>query len=192
MNTPTHLILSAAVFAKPNQRMVTAAALLGGFLPDFSLYFMYFWHKFVLKTSDAVIFGEIYYTPFWQLIFAIDNSFFVWGLLLVVAWLSRSAVFFAFSGSGFLHILFDFPFHNDDARAHFWPVSPWKFESPVSYWDPAHYGGVMQIVEFVFVIMLLSVLWHRFPGRKTRYFLILLGLTPLVPLVAFNLMFAGG
>lgn len=60
MNTPTHLILATAVFAKPNQPRLTLAALVGGLLPDFLLYFMIIWHNIVLNTSELTIFNKAY------------------------------------------------------------------------------------------------------------------------------------
>jgi len=180
MNTPTHLILAAAVFAKPHQPKLTWAALIGGFLPDFSLYFMVIWHKFVLNTSETVIFGQVYFSKFWQFVFSVDNSFFVWGAILGLAMAARRGWLIALAGGGFLHLMFDFPLHNYDAHAHFWPLTDWKFESPVSYWDPAHYGTIMAPLEYLFVLILLAVLWQRFAGRWVRLFLLFLGLLPSV------------
>ena len=192
MNTPTHLILAAAVFAKPNQPKLTWAALIGGFLPDLSLYFMVIWHKFVLNTSERVIFDEVYFSKYWQFVFSVDNSFFVWGAILALALVARNGWVIALSGAGFLHLMFDFPLHHDDARAHFWPLSDWKFESPVSYWDPAHYGGIMAPLEYIFALILLTILWRRFTGRFTRVFLLFLGLVPGVVMAGAYLVFSSG
>ncbi len=189
MNTPTHLILAAAVFAKPNQPKLTWAALIGGFLPDLSLYFMVIWHKFVLNTSEPVIFDEVYFSKYWQFVFSVDNSFFVWGAILGLALVARSGWLIALAGAGFLHLMFDFPLHNDDARVHFWPVTDWKFESPVSYWDPAHYGNIMAPMEYIFALILLAILWRRFSGRFTRIFLLFLGLAPGLVMAGVYLAF---
>ena len=50
--------------------------------------------------------------------------------------MARSAVLIALFSAALVHLTLDFPLHNDDARAHFWPLTNWKFTSPVSYWDP--------------------------------------------------------
>ena len=34
----------------------------------------------------------------------------------------------------------------------FWPLSSWRFVSPVSYYDPAHFGRVFMIVEIALAI----------------------------------------
>ncbi|MDQ6971679.1 MAG: hypothetical protein Q9M30_03440 [Mariprofundaceae bacterium] len=52
----------------------------------------------------------------------------------------------------FLHSCFDFPLHHNDAHHHFYPLSMWQFHSPVSYWDPAHYGGIAGPVELMVVL----------------------------------------
>ena len=42
--------------------------------------------------------------------------------------------------------------HHDDAHAHFRPISDWRFESPISYWDSEHYGNVFGALEMLFVL----------------------------------------
>ncbi len=162
MNTPTHLIIGAAAFAKPGAPWIIAAALLGALFPDLSLYLLAGWHLFVLDTSPQVVFGQLYYSDSWQSIFAVDNSFIIWGALLGVAALLRKPMLIAFAGAGFLHLLCDFPLHNHDARQHFWPITDWVFISPVSYWDSAHYGQAAAMGEMLLSFVLLVVLWRRF------------------------------
>lgn len=192
MNTPTHLIMAAALFAKPEQRKVTAAALLGGFIPDFSLYFMFFWHQFVLETPTNIIFRDIYYTDYWQQIFAIDNSFVIWAVLLGGAIWLKNKWMVALAGAAFIHLVFDFPLHVDDARAHFWPFTMWKFESPISYWDSNHHGNIVSVLEILLVCVMLGVLWRRFETLFPRIVLALAALVTIVPFVVFNLILGLG
>ena len=77
MNTPAHLIIGAAMFARPHAWAVNVAAVTGSLLPDASLYFMFFWNRFVRGIDPEVIFRDLYYSDFWQQVFAIDNSFFL-------------------------------------------------------------------------------------------------------------------
>ena len=51
-----------------------------------------------------------------------------------------------------LHSLLDFPVHNNYAHRHFFPLSNYRFISPVSYWDRNHYGAIATLVEFLLVI----------------------------------------
>ena len=191
MNTPTHLILAAAVFAKPDRPKVNAAALVGAFLPDFSLYFLFFWYRHVLNVSDAEIFDRLYFSETWQYVFAIDNSVFVWGAVLALGlWLKRGWLA-VFAGAGLLHLAFDFPLHHDDGRAHFWPLTRWVFESPVSYWDPRHFGYIVGALEYLLALALLVVLWRRFASWGVRSVLAVAAILPLAPWVIFGLMFGG-
>ena len=73
MNTPAHLIISAAAFGKANQPRVTWAAVCGGMAPDLSLYLLFAWFKFVLGYSERVIFDEWYFSQLWQGIFILEQ-----------------------------------------------------------------------------------------------------------------------
>ena len=79
MNTPAHIIFGAAVFAHTNKPKLTMAAIIGGLIPDLSLYLMVFWSYFFLGNNPDYIFNVQYYSLKWQSIFVIDNSFFCLG-----------------------------------------------------------------------------------------------------------------
>ena len=132
MNTPAHLILGAAAFGRPEARSVTWLALAGAMAPDLSLYLMAGVSIFLMDISAQRVFDVLYYSDAWQQVFAIDNSFILWGIALGVAIWKKSAGGIAFSAAALLHIALDFPLHNHDARMHFWPISDWKFISPIS------------------------------------------------------------
>lgn len=92
------------------------------------------------QLPHRIIWREAYYQPFWQEIFAVGNSIPLalvgWGLCY--RWrLQWGQVFCA---SMLLHHALDLPLHHDDAHRHFWPLSQLRVISPVSYWDPDHYG----------------------------------------------------
>ena len=102
----------------------------------------YAWQKIVVRASEAEIWSEIYFWPGWQLLFDVPNSIPVALLAALIAWrleLARTTAFFA---SVVVHCLGDLALHHDDAHRHFLPLSDWRFASPVSYWDPAHFGCV--------------------------------------------------
>ncbi len=188
MNTPAHLIISAAAFSKPGAAWVNFAALAGGFAPDASLYFMVAWHRFVLGTPARTIFNELYFSESWQAVFAVDNSFFVWGGILALGLLLHQRVVTTFGAAGFLHLALDFPLHHDDGRPHFWPLSDWVFESPVSYWDSQAYGDYVSVLEIGLCVALLVVLWRRFSGWITRAVLVLALAGQLLPVVLFRVL----
>lgn len=190
MNTPAHLILGAALFARPDRRWTSLAALSGSFLPDASLYFMVFWNKWVRGMSEGQIFGVEYFSPYWQGVFAVDNSVIVWGTGLAVSALVRLPLGIIFFAAGLVHLVFDFALHHDDGRAHFWPLSDWVFESPVSYWDSAAFGNVVGPMELALSLVLLVLLWRRFAGRFARAGLVLLGMAEVLPALLFPIWFS--
>lgn len=191
MNTPAHLIFGLAAFGKADAPKVTAAALAGAIIPDLSLYLLAGTHLMVLGTDPNIVFGEMYFSDAWQSIFRVDNSFIVWGGLLAVGLILRSAWVIALAGAALLHIGLDFPLHHDDGRAHFWPVTNWIFESPVSYWDRDHYAGVVAPVEITVSLLLCAVLWRRFTGAVMRCLTVALGLMQAAPVFVWLFVFSG-
>ncbi len=164
MNTPAHLLLGAAAFGRPDQSKITLAAIIGALLPDASLYAMAGTSLFVLGISPQRVFGELYFSDAWQTVFAIDNSFIVWGLLLIAALMAKKAWAVALVSAALLHIALDFPLHHDDGRPHFWPLSNWVFESPISYWDRAQGARIVAPLELVAAMAAaVLILWRGYP-----------------------------
>ena len=189
MNTPAHLIFGAAAFARPDAPRVTAAALAGAMIPDLSLYLMAGFHLLVLGTPGRVVFDELYFSDLWQQIFAVDNSFVLWGIGLAIALWRRSAWAIALCGAALLHLAFDFPLHNDDARMHFWPISDWKFISPVSYWQGSRGGDVVGLFETSAVMVLSGWLIWRFWGSRWKWVYALLATLQIAPFLMWRLVF---
>lgn len=163
MYTPAHLIFGAAAFGQPQHRWTLIAALAGGLAPDLSLYLMVGWHLLVLQTEARVVFGELYFSDTWQAVFSVDNSFVLWGAVLAVALWQKWRGLTAFAGAALLHIALDFPLHAGDGRPHFWPISDWVFDSPLSYWDGHHHAGWIGPVEMTLCVVFVILLWRRVP-----------------------------
>ena len=161
MNTPSHMLIGAALFARPLVPARLVAALAGGLVPDLPLFAMVLWSTRVAGVPESVVFGEMYFSDNWQAVFAVDHGLLVWGALLGWALWRRQALLHAFAGAGLLHAAVDFLTHADDARRQFWPVSDWVFQSPVSYWDPRFYGAEFAIFEFGLVLALTAWLCWR-------------------------------
>lgn len=191
MNTPAHLIFGLAVFGRADAPKITAAALAGAIIPDLSLYLLSGTHLILLGTDPEVVFGQLYFSDAWQGIFRIDNSFIVWGLLLGLGLALRSAWVIALAGAALLHIGLDFPLHHDDGRAHFWPITNWIFQSPLSYWDRDHHAGIIAPLEVGLSLILCAVLWRRFRGRAMRGLIATLGVLQAAPALFWVFVFAG-
>ena len=108
------------------------------------------------------VFREYYYSDAWQQVFAIDNSFVLWGALLGLALWRGWRLVAIFAAAALLHLLLDFPLHTHDARMHFWPVSDWVFHSPFSYWDSRAHANVIGPVELALSVTLSIVLFLRY------------------------------
>lgn len=192
MNTPAHIIFAATAFGKVDHTKVTLAAIFGGIAPDLSLYLMAGWALFVAGIDPEIVFGKLYFSDSWQLVFAIDNSFILWSAGLAVALWTGSTWLIALTGAGLMHLALDFPFHHDDGRMHFWPFSSWIFQSPLSYWDPRHFGHIIGPIEIGAASICLVILWRRFQHWGARAAIAAIGSLELAPIFFWVWVFAGG
>lgn len=168
MNTPTHMLIGAAIFARPLVPATLLAALAGGLAPDLPMFAMVLWSTRVAGLPQHEVYSRVFFSDGWQTVFAIDHSFLVWGALIAAATWRGNVLLRAFAGAGFLHAAADFLTHHDDARRQLWPISDWVFRSPVSYWDARFYGNLFGPFEVALVVTLaaflcwrLQLLWQR-------------------------------
>ena len=189
MNTPAHLLFGAAAFGRAGRPRVTVAALIGSFVPDLSLYLMVGVSIWGLRIEPRVVFGEYYYSTAWQAVFAVDNSLVLWGIGLALAIWARSAVWIAFTGAAMLHLGMDFLLHNSDARRHFWPITDWVFQSPVSYWDRRHYGDIVGPVEVTASLVLAALLLYRLKSLGMRATIVVIALAELASTGIWSFVF---
>ena len=197
MNTQTHVLLAVAAVVPLVQRpslpppssrrirLLVIAAVLGGLLPDASLFVMAL-TGMVQQVPTEIIFREWYFNDFWQRLGAMTNSIPIFGLISVVClWMHRrysselkpvvqrascsTAEFvFVLSTSSLLHALTDLPLHHGDGHPHFWPLSNWIYASPVSYWDPHYHGHEWAVIETIIMAVLAVVLWRRYRSVLAR------------------------
>lgn len=161
MNTPAHLLLGAAAFARPARGRILWAAVLGSLLPDLSLYVLAGVSLFLLGIPAHVVFDQLYFSAAWQTVFAIDNSFILWVAALTVGVWQGWKVLTVAASAGLLHLIMDFWLHAGDGRPQFWPISDWVFHSPVSYWDSAHHALWVAPISLVVCAGAYLVLWRR-------------------------------
>lgn len=217
MNSQTHLLLAAALFAEPNRPKRNIAALAGAFVPDAAIYGLWVWSKFN-GIPENIVWGELYWQQPWQTYTAFGNSLPLYLSILFVgaiiahqpkvarpniasptatvsqrwqAFVSRQPIVVIFALAALTHLAGDFPVHVADAHAHLWPLSDWRFYSPVSYWDPAHYGGWFSLFEIALGITLAVVLFRRFQAKWVRG-LMLLAIAAYIAVPAYFILLLGG
>lgn len=191
MNTQTHILIGLAVAGKPGDGKINSAALLGGFMPDLVLYSLILWERFVLGRDLNTIFDVSYFTPLWQTLVSAGHSFPLWGIMLWLAIALKNPVLKAFCLAGLAHLLLDFPFHHDDAHMQFWPFTDWRFESPVSYWDSAHYGNIISVFEGAGLMTLAVYLWHIHKNPAIRFLVCVLAPSLFLMHVFYMIAFRG-
>ncbi len=173
MLTPGHAIVNLTVLGRRGRPELVAPVLLGAMLPDIPMFLFYFWYRAVLHVPEAVIWSERYFEPGWQRLIDICHSLPLGLVVLVVAYFAVAPRIAAFAASMLLHALVDLAVHNEDAHRQLFPLSDWRFASPVSYWDPKHHGAVGAGGEWLVVVLGSAVLWRRYRHRGARVALVL-------------------
>ncbi len=194
MNSQTHLLIAATLIAEPGQPRRNMAALAGAFAPDAAIYGLWIWSK-VQGIPESTIWGELYWRQPWQTYTALGNSLPVYAAILLAglmaargttaagpqmpspaptiadrwrAFVRSQPLIVVFALAALTHLAGDFPVHVDDAHAHIWPLSDWRFQSPVSYWNPRHYGNWFSLFEICLGISLSIILFRRFHALWVR------------------------
>lgn len=185
MNTPTHLLMTAAIRkAKPSWKIVKSAALWGSVAPDLPLYFLTFGGLFYFTKvkgwtfSDAAhrIFDTLYFEdPAWIGLHNFLHSPLNLALLILLNQLLSKKLprltnwmrWFLLACA--LHSLVDIVTHHDDGPLLFWPLN-WtvRFNSPVSYWDHRYYGHIFMPFEFTLCLILIGYLVGPWLVRKLQ------------------------
>ncbi|MEN0088685.1 MAG: cobalamin biosynthesis protein CobQ [Pseudomonadota bacterium] len=193
MMTQTHVLLGAALFAKPGHKLRNAAAVAGGIIPDIAIFIMYGWER--LKGTPArEIWDDVYFnSSFWKAATATGNSAPLYAAFLAIGFVIRKrapilgAAVMILAAASLVHVFTDFLLHVDDAHAHLYPLSDWRFRSPVSYWDPNHYGNIWAPIELVFGLLLTVLLFRRFKTALVRIGLGALALAYIAVPIYFTL-----
>ena len=176
MNTQSHAIINVSLLSRQDKPHLHRYALFGAVLPDFPMFVFFVTETFIFKHSQGQIWSERYFLPQWQNVFDIFNSVpFILMILGIGYWRKSDAVIF-FCWSMLLHCAADFFLHRNDAHRHFFPFLQFTFRSPISYWDAAHYGLIVSLVEILITIGASVYLFSRLQSRLTRGLLIAVNL----------------
>lgn len=191
MNTPTHVVLNALVLGHGRWRPQWLAITGGALVPDLPMVVFYLVERVALGTPERAIWSTRYFDPGWQMFIDVFNSLPLIGLGAFMAWRVRASAWCVFFASMAVHCAVDFLVHREDAHAHFFPVSSWRFVSPVSYWDPRHYGSFVGVVELLLVFGGVVVLMTYYSHRSWRVIAGLVLLFSLVPAIFALSMWVG-
>lgn len=187
MNTPAHVILNLAVLGR-DAKSRTWPLLVGAILPDAPMFVFFLWETLVVGAPQSEIWGEAYFRDGWQDFFDIFNSIPLLIAAMLLCWRFQFEWARWMFASALVHCFFDLPLHNDDAHRHFLPLSGFRFASPVSYWDPRHYGAFAAFGEVVVVCVGAGVLWTRHAHLAGRIALVLAALVSTAGYAAFYLV----
>jgi hypothetical protein len=139
MNTPAHIVVNLLCIGRRDTASVLIPVAIGAILPDAPMFVFYFVEKIIRSTPESVIWRQAYYYPHWQNFIDLFNSLpLMLAGLLAASW-AKSLVGKLLFSSMMLHVAGDLPLHHDDGHRHFFPVSNWRFESPISYWDANYF-----------------------------------------------------
>ena len=183
MNTPSHLIINTALYKRVNHKKIPQSAfLLGSFMPDIPLGVLSlaatFYYRVLLDYQspdlmETVLHPLYFNNPFWISVHNALHSPLALGFYLTVLWRWRNQLnkaqhwlFWFFIGCG-IHTSIDILTHFDDGPLLLWPLN-WqlRFHSPISYWDPVHFGRLFMVFELLLDAFLLGYL--LFPTVQRR------------------------
>jgi membrane-bound metal-dependent hydrolase YbcI (DUF457 family) len=188
MNTPSHLIINAALrrwaSAGGRRSAPSGAFLLGAVLPDIPLWLLwtgtYAYYRYVLADQTVSpmdpLFDRLYFTdPRWIAGHNLLHAPLILLGVLALCWRWRQAAgsrghwWFWFAAGCLVHSVIDIATHHTDGPVLFFPFDwHYRVQSPVSYWDPQHYGREFAIVELLLDLALLGYLFGPGLWRRLR------------------------
>ncbi len=157
-------------------RAAGVAGAVGAVLPDTPAFaaVVYLWERWDSMPREELLDAIYFHGPFGTTGSAL-HSIVPAGFLLGLYWAlglgrrdrRRILVWFLLGWAG--HTIADFLTHVDDLRPLFWPISDWRWASPVSYYNPFYYGREFMLVEHASILgIMVWLLARRLRGYKKR------------------------
>ena len=168
MNTPSHVVYALVLLGRPARPELLAPIAIGSLVPDAPMFVFYGVERWLHGRPPSWLWSVGYFEPGWQSFFDLFNSLPLIGVGALVALGLRSQRALMFFAAMAFHCLCDLLVHHDDAHRHFYPLSDWRFESPISYWDALHYGAWMGGLEIVLGAAACALLWRSHSLRWVR------------------------
>ncbi len=153
MYTPTHVSVAVAALGSRKRPTDTAWIIFGALLPDLPMVFLFVF-DLARGYSASEIFDIRYFEDGWQIPLNFFNSAPIYALIAIAAYFLHKRSLLLFALAALMHIALDLPLHREDAHAHFWPLSDWKFISPVSYWDNRYHAA--KVFPFEMALLFLT------------------------------------
>ncbi len=169
MTTPAHAVVNLLVLGRQKTPKLQGAIIAGAIIPDVPMFLFYFFEKVVQGTPEWTIWTHTYFEQRWQTFFDLFNSLPLIGLGLLVTISLKYRGWSVLLISMALHAVCDLLLHHDDAHRHFFLLSDWRFRSPVSYWDPNHFGGIVAPLEGLVVMVGCTILFRSASSTLLRY-----------------------
>lgn len=192
MNSPSHVVASLVLLGRREQPRLLLPIALGSFLPDVPMFGLYFYERVIRAQPERWIWSTGYYQDYWQDTIDLFNSLPLMALAAAVAYALRSPWWVAFCASMAVHASADLLVHHGDSHRHFWPLSQWRFDSPVSYWDPAHHGRLFSALELSGGLV--GCFWLRRHYRRTwvRHLAVVLAAAYAATILIVIFLWSGG
>lgn len=172
VNTPTHAIVALALLSRRDRTVRNRWVLAGALLPDLAIFLWAPWQRWGMRRDWTAIWRDHYFETVMKTLIAVFNSVPIYsGLLLIGYWQRRrgwSGCLLVFAVAALLHILLDAPVHGHDAYRHFWPLSDWRFYSPISYWEADLHARWVSLIEAGLMGVGTIVLWRRLDALWVR------------------------
>lgn len=186
MQTYSHFLLTAVLLQaiSPKNQESAPSLLAGSVSPDIPLALLslgyvidrrYIRRHLPDKTRCSPTYNDLYFNNPWWI--AAYNSLhaplpllglMLLGYLLRRQRLGRLLIWFAV-GCG-LHTAVDIFTHVDDGPALLFPLNwHYRFQAPVSYWDPQHGGRTFRLIEHLLDLLLIGYLLRQRTNSTRRY-----------------------